>query len=161
MGLFLSKTIVMDTLSYKTKSINKANANKEWVIVDATDQSLGRFAAMVAFMLRGKHKPSFTPNSDCGDNVIVINAEKVKLTGNKMSDKEYVRYTGYPGGQRFTSPAELLKRKPEAVVEMAVKGMLPKTKLGAELFRNLYVYAGTEHKHEGQQPKSVNINEIK
>ncbi|MPM09548.1 50S ribosomal protein L13 [bioreactor metagenome] len=161
MGLFLSKTIVMDTLSYKTKSINKANANKEWVIVDATDQSLGRFAAMVAFMLRGKHKPSFTPNSDCGDNVIVINAEKVKLTGNKMTDKEYVRYTGYPGGQRFTSPAELLKRKPEAVVEMAIKGMLPKTKLGAELFRNLYVYAGTEHKHEGQQPKSVNINEIK
>jgi large subunit ribosomal protein L13 len=161
MGLFLSKTIVMDTLSYKTKSINKANANKEWVIVDATDQSLGRFAAMVAFMLRGKHKPSFTPNSDCGDNVIVINAEKVKLTGNKLTDKEYVRHTGYPGGQRFTNPADLLKRKPEAVVEMAVKGMLPKTKLGAELFRNLYVYAGTEHKHEGQQPKSVNINEIK
>ncbi|HPB02817.1 MAG: 50S ribosomal protein L13 [Bacteroidales bacterium] len=151
----------MDTLSYKTKSINKANANKEWVIVDATDQSLGRFAAMVAFMLRGKHKPSFTPNSDCGDNVIVINAEKVKLTGNKLTDKEYVRHTGYPGGQRFTNPADLLKRKPEAVVEMAVKGMLPKTKLGAELFRNLYVYAGTEHKHEGQQPKSVNINEIK
>jgi len=161
MGLFLSKTIVMDTLSYKTKSINKANANKEWVIVDATDQSLGRFAAMVAFMLRGKHKPSFTPNSDCGDNVIVINAEKVKLTGKKLTDKEYVRHTGYPGGQRFTNPADLLKRKPEAVVEMAVKGMLPKTKLGAELFRNLYVYAGTEHKHEGQQPKSVNINEIK
>jgi len=161
MGLFLSKTIVMDTLSYKTKSINKANANKEWVIVDATDQSLGRFAAMVAFMLRGKHKPSFTPNSDCGDNVIVINAEKVKLTGNKLTDKEYVRHTGYPGGQRFTNPADLMKRKPEAVIEMAVKGMLPKTKLGAELFRNLYVYAGTEHKHEGQQPKSVNINEIK
>jgi len=161
MGLFLSKTIVMDTLSYKTKSINKANANKEWVIVDATDQSLGRFAAMVAFMLRGKHKPSFTPNSDCGDNVIVINAEKVKLSGKKMTDKEYVRYTGYPGGQRFTSPAELMKRKPEAVVEMAVKGMLPKTKLGAELFRNLYVYAGPDHKNEGQQPKSVNINEIK
>lgn len=151
----------MDTLSYKTKSINKTNANKEWVIVDATDQSLGRFAAMVAFMLRGKHKPSFTPNSDCGDNVIVINAKKVKLTGNKLTDKEYVRHTGYPGGQRFTNPAELMKRKPEAVVEMAVKGMLPKTKLGAELFRNLYVYAGTEHKHEGQQPKSVNINEIK
>ncbi len=151
----------MDTLSYKTKSINKTNANKEWVIVDATDQSLGRFAAMVAFMLRGKHKPSFTPNSDCGDNVIVINAEKVKLTGKKLTDKEYVRHTGYPGGQRFTNPADLLKRKPEAVVEMAVKGMLPKTKLGAELFRNLYVYAGTEHKHEGQQPKSVNINEIK
>ena len=151
----------MDTLSYKTKSINKTNANKEWVIVDATDQSLGRFAAMVAFMLRGKHKPSFTPNSDCGDNVIVINAEKVMLTGKKLTDKEYVRHTGYPGGQRFTNPADLLKRKPEAVVEMAVKGMLPKTKLGAELFRNLYVYAGTEHKHEGQQPKSVNINEIK
>lgn len=151
----------MDTLSYKTKSINKANANKEWVIVDAADQHLGRFAARVAFMLRGKHKTSFTPNSDCGDNVIVINAEKVMLTGKKLTDKEYVRHTGYPGGQRFTNPADLLKRKPTAVVEMAVKGMLPKTKLGAELYRNLYVYAGTEHKHEGQQPKSVNINEIK
>jgi large subunit ribosomal protein L13 len=161
MGLFLSKTIVMDTLSYKTKSINKANANKEWVVVDATDQSLGRFAAMVAFMLRGKHKPSFTPNSDCGDNVIVINAEKVKLTGKKMTDKEYVRHTGYPGGQRFTTPEELMKQKPEAIVEKAVKGMLPKTKLGAELYRNLYVYAGPNHKHEGQQPKTVNINEIK
>lgn len=151
----------MDTLSYKTISANKATANKEWVIVDATDQTLGRFAAMVAFMLRGKHKTCYTPHADCGDNVIVINASKVKLTGKKMTDKEYVRYTGYPGGQRFTSPTELMKRKPEAVVEMAIKGMLPKTKLGAELFRNLYVYAAAEHKHEGQQPKSVNINEIK
>jgi len=151
----------MDTLSYKTISVNKATANKEWVLVDATDQPLGRLASMVAFMLRGKHKTSYTPHSDCGDNVIVINATKVKLTGAKMTDKEYVRHTGYPGGQRFTNPAELMKRKPESIVEMAVKGMLPKTKLGAELYRNLYVYAATEHKHEGQQPKMVNINEIK
>jgi large subunit ribosomal protein L13 len=161
MGLFLSKTIVMDTLSYKTISVNKATANKEWVLVDATDQPLGRLASMVAFMLRGKHKTSYTPHSDCGDNVIVINATKVKLTGDKMTDKEYVRHTGYPGGQRFTNPADLMKRKPEAIIEMAVKGMLPKTKLGAELYRNLYVYAAAEHKHEGQQPKMVNINEIK
>ncbi|NLL28401.1 MAG: 50S ribosomal protein L13 [Bacteroidales bacterium] len=151
----------MDTLSYKTKSINKANANKEWVVVDATDQPLGRFSSMVAIMLRGKHKPTYTPHSDCGDNVIVINAAKVKLTGNKMTDKRYVRHTGYPGGQRFTSPEELMKRKPEAIIEKAVKGMLPKTRLGAELYRNLYVFAGSEHAHEGQKPKAVNINEIK
>ncbi len=160
-GLHLSKTIEMDTLSYKTISANKATANKEWFVVDATDQPLGRLASMVAFMLRGKHKTNFTPHADCGDNIIVLNASKVKLTGNKLTLKEYVRYTGYPGGQRFATPAELLKRKPESVVEMAVRGMLPKNKLGRELFRNLYVYAGGEHKHEGQQPKVKNINEIK
>lgn len=161
MGLHLSKSIEMDTLSYKTISANKATANKEWYIVDATDQTLGRLASMVAFMLRGKHKTNFTPHADCGDNIIVLNAAKVKLTGNKLTLKEYVRYTGYPGGQRFTSPIELMKRKPEAVVEMAVKGMLPKNKLGRECFRNLYVYAAAEHKHEGQQPKVKNINELK
>lgn len=161
MELRLSKSIAMDTLSYKTISANKATANKEWLVVDATDQPLGRLASMVAFMLRGKHKTNFTPHADCGDNIIVLNAAKVRLTGNKMSLKEYVRYTGYPGGQRFATPAELLKRKPESVVEMAVKGMLPKNRLGRELFRNLYVYAASEHKHDGQQPKSVNINEIK
>ncbi|PLW92896.1 MAG: 50S ribosomal protein L13 [Marinilabiliales bacterium] len=151
----------MNTLSYKTVSANKETANKEWVIVDATDQVLGRLAANVAMMLRGKHKTNYTPHADCGDNVIVINAAKVKLTGNKMTDKQYVRHTGYPGGQRFSTPEELMKKKPESVVEKAVKGMLPKNRLGRELFRNLYVYAEAEHKHEAQQPKEVKANEIK
>lgn len=151
----------MDAISYKTVSVNKSTANKQWVVVDAENQPLGRLAARVAMVLRGKHKPSYTPHSDCGDNVIIINAEKVKLTGKKLTDKVYVRHTGYPGGQRFANPLDLLSRKPGAVVEMAVRGMLPKNSLGRELFRNLYVYAGTEHKHEGQQPQLMNINEIK
>jgi large subunit ribosomal protein L13 len=115
----------------------------------------------VARLLRGKLKTNFTPHVDCGDNVIVINAEKIRLTGSKMTDKEYVRHTGYPGGQRFATPQELLKKKPEAVVEKAVKGMLPKNKLGAEIFRNLHVYVGSEHPHAAQQPKTVNIKTIK
>lgn len=151
----------MDAISYRTISINKENANKEWVLIDAEGKPLGRLATAIAMVLRGKHKPCFTPHVDCGDNVVVINAEKIKLSGKKMTDKIYVRHTGYPGGQRFTTPIELLKKKPFAVVEMAVKGMLPKNKLGAELFRNLYVYAGTEHKQEAQQPRLMNINEIK
>lgn len=151
----------MDAISYKTVSVNKSTANKQWVVVDAENQPLGRLAARVAMVLRGKHKPSYTPHADCGDNVIIINAEKVKLTGKKLSDKVYVRHTGYPGGQRFANPLDLLSRKPGAVVEMAVRGMLPKNSLGRELFRNLYVYAGTAHKHEGQQPQIMNINEIK
>lgn len=151
----------MDAISYRTISVNKESANKQWVLIDAEGQPLGRLASAVAMVLRGKHKPCYTPHVDCGDNVVVINAEKITLSGKKMTDKEYVRYTGYPGGQRFTTPAELLKKKPFAVVEMAVKGMLPKNKLGAELFRNLYVYAGTAHKQEAQQPRLMNINEIK
>lgn len=158
---FCTKHKIMNTLSYKTVSINKETANKQWVVVDATDQVLGRLAANVALMLRGKHKTHYTPHADCGDNVIVINAAKVKLTGNKMTDKQYVRHTGYPGGQRFTTPEELLKKKPESVVEKAVKGMLPKNKLGRELFRNLYVYAEAEHNQEAQKPKEVKANEIK
>ncbi len=160
-GLHLSKTSEMDTLSYKTISANKATANKEWVVVDATDLPLGRLASMVALMLRGKHKTNFTPHADCGDNVIVLNATKVKLSGKKMTDKVYTRHTGYPGGQRFSHPSDLMKTKPESIIEMAVKGMLPKNALGRELFRNLYVYAAAEHKHEAQQPKTVNINELK
>lgn len=150
----------MDTLSYKTVSANKATVTKEWVVIDATDQVLGRLASRIALILRGKHKPSFTPHVDCGDNVIVINADKIRLTGKKMTEKVYVRHTGYPGGQRVSTPKELLARKPLAVVEHAVKGMLPKNRLGAELFRNLYVYAGPEHKHEAQQPKVIHLNEI-
>jgi large subunit ribosomal protein L13 len=150
----------VDTLSYKTVSANKATVTKEWVVIDATDQVLGRLASRIALILRGKNKPSFTPHVDCGDNVIVINAEKVRLTGKKMTDKVYVRHTGYPGGQRFATPKELLSRKPLAVVEHAVKGMLPKNRLGAELFRNLFVYAGPEHPHEAQQPKQIHLTEI-
>ncbi|MEZ7884560.1 50S ribosomal protein L13 [bioreactor metagenome] len=150
----------MDTLSYKTVSANKATVNKEWVVIDATDQVLGRLASRIALILRGKNKVNYTPHVDCGDNVIVINANKVRLTGNKLTDKVYVRHTGYPGGQRFASPKELLNRKPLAVVEHAVKGMLPKNRLGAELFRNLFVYEGSEHPHEAQQPKKINLNEI-
>ena len=150
----------MDTLSYKTVSANKATATKEWVVIDATDQVLGRLSSRIALILRRKNKPSYTPHVDCGDNVIVINAEKVRLTGKKMTDKRYVRHTGYPGGQRFSSPKELLNRKPLAVVEHAVKGMLPKNRLGAEMFRNLFVYTGSEHPHEAQQPKVIYLNEI-
>lgn len=144
----------MDTLSYKTVSANKATVNKEWLLIDAEGQNLGRLCSEVAALLRGKHKTDFTPHVDCGDNVVIINAEKVNLTGNKWEDKQYVRFSGYPGGQRFRSATEMMTRKPTAMVEIAVKGMLPKNKLGAQMFRNLYVYVGTEHKHEGQQPKA-------
>ena len=150
----------MDTLSYKTVSVNKTTVKKNWLLVDANDEILGRLASKVAFMLRGKHKPDFTPHVDCGDNIIVINAEKVKLTGNKLTDKQYVRHTGYPGGQRFTSPKVLLEKKPESVIEKAVKGMLPKNRLGSAIFKNLHVYSGNEHPHEAQNPTKVNLTEI-
>ena len=142
----------MDTLSYKTVSANKDTVQKEWIILDAKDQVLGRFASRVAMILRGKHKPSYTPHVDCGDNVIIINAEKVVLSGDKMAQKKYIRHTGYPGGQREETAENLMKRKPAAVVEKAVKGMLPKSRLGSELFRNLFVYVGEEHPHEAQNP---------
>ena len=145
----------MNTLSYKTVSANKATVIKEWVIIDAEGAVLGRIASMIASMLRGKHKTNFTPHVDCGDNVIVINAEKVALTGKKWSDKEYIRYTGYPGGQRFTTAEEMLKKNPIALIEMAVKGMLPRNRLGSALYRNLHVYAGTSHPHEAQKPRKV------
>ena len=145
----------MDTRSYKTVLANDATANKQWLVIDAADQTLGRFSSKVASLLRGKHKTNFTPHSDAGDYVIVVNAEKIKLTGKKMTDKVYIHYTGYPGGQRFATPAELLGKKPIAVVEKAVKGMLPKTKLGAEMYRNLHVYVGAEHPHQAQNPKKV------
>ncbi|WP_274474134.1 50S ribosomal protein L13 [Mangrovimonas aestuarii] len=150
----------MDTLSYKTISANKATVNKEWVLVDAEGQTLGRLASKVAKLLRGKHKPNFTPHVDCGDNVIVINAEKINLTGNKWNDRTYVRHTGYPGGQRSLTATELFAKDPARLVEKSVKGMLPKNKLGADLFRNLTVAVGTEHKHEAQKPKAINLNEF-
>ena len=151
----------MNYLSYKTVSVNKEHANKKWYVIDAEGQILGRFASEVAMILRGKRKPCYTPHSDCGDNVIIINAEKIQLTGNKMAEKYYVHYTGYPGGQRFRNVSEQLKRKPEAVLEHAIRGMLPKTKLGDAIYRNLYVYAGTEHPHEAQKPEELKINTIK
>lgn len=150
----------MDYQSYKTVSANAQTVTKEWLVIDATDQVLGRLASRVAMILRGKNKVNFTPHVDCGDNVIILNASKVRLTGKKLTDKVYVRHTGYPGGQRFATPKELLARKPLAVVEEAIKGMLPKNRLGAELFRNVYVYEGSEHPHEAQKPKTINLNEI-
>ena len=151
----------MDTLSYKTKSANKETVTKEWVLIDAENEILGRLASKAAFLLRGKHKPSYTPHVDCGDNVVIINADKINLSGNKWDDKEYVRHSGYPGGQRTTTAKELMVKKPTAMVEKAIKGMLPKNKLGSALFRNLYVYVGSEHKQEAQNPKAINLNNIK
>ena len=153
----------MDTLSYKTISANKATVNKEWVIVDATDQVVGRLGAQVAKLLRGKYKPNFTPHVDCGDNVIIINASKVKFTGNKWTDKIYLSYTGYPGGQREITPARLMQKPngAEKLMKRTVKGMLPKNRLGAKLLGNLYVYEGAEHKHEAQSPKLIDINSLK
>jgi large subunit ribosomal protein L13 len=151
----------MNTLSYKTVSANKNTVKKEWVLIDADGQVLGRLATKAARILRGKMKTDFTPHVDCGDNVIIINAEKVKLTGKKLTDKEYLRHTGYPGGQRVSTPRSLLAKKPAAVIEKAIKGMLPKNRLGAELFRNLHVYAGPGHPHEAQQPRIINLNSIK
>ena len=145
----------MNTLSYKTVSANKKTVNKQWVVVDAQGEILGRLSTKIAMIIRGKNKPDFTPNVDCGDNVIVINADKVKLTGNKFSEKQYVSYTGYPGGQRFISPKELMAKHPTRVVEKAVRGMLPKNRLGRALFGNLHVYAGAEHPHQAQNPKAI------
>jgi large subunit ribosomal protein L13 len=147
----------VNTLSYKTVSANKATVNKEWVIIDAEGAVLGRLAALIASTLRGKHKTNFTPHVDCGDNVIVVNAEKVALTGKKWSDKEYVRHTGYPGGQRFTTAEELLKKNPIGLVENAVRGMLPKNRLGRALYRNMHVFVGTSHPHEAQKPRKIEL----
>ena len=151
----------MKAVSYKTIAANEKIVKKEWVVIDAENEIVGRLSTVAARILRGKTKTYYTPHFDCGDNVIIINAEKVRFTGHKMDDKQYVRHTGYPGGQRFATPKELLKKNPIGILEHAIKGMLPKNKLGADLFRNLYVYAGQNHPHEGQQPKTININEIK
>ncbi|MBQ5902849.1 MAG: 50S ribosomal protein L13 [Alistipes sp.] len=151
----------MDSLSYKTISATAEGVTKEWYVIDATNEVLGRLASQIAKILRGKNKPCYTPHADCGDYVIVINADKVKLTGKKMTDKVYVRHTGYPGGQRFATPADYLAKKPTFVIEKAVKGMLPKTRLGEHILKNLKVYAGAEHPHAAQNPKAIKLNEIK
>ena len=150
----------MDTQSYKTVSLNAATVKKEWVVIDATDLILGRLASRIALILRGKNKPGFTPHVDCGDNVIVVNADKVRLLGKKMTTRVYTRYTGYPGGQRFSTPKEILATRPAELVRRAVKGMLPKTRLGDKILGNLYVYAGPEHPHQAQNPKPIKLNEI-
>lgn len=151
----------MDTLSYKTKSANKETITKEWFVVDATNVVLGRLSSNVAKILRGKNKASFTPHVDCGDNVIIINAEKVRMTGNKWVEKKYIRHTGYPGGQRVEIAEDVLKKHPERIVQRAVRGMLPRTRLGRAIIKNLHVYVGNEHPHEAQKPKELNINEIR
>jgi len=151
----------VNTLSYKTISANKATATKEWVVVDATDMVVGRLASKVAKLLRGKYKPNFTPHVDCGDNVIIINADKVRLTGNKWNDRVFFYYSGYPGGRHDLTPAQLFAKSPERLVQRAVKGMLPKNRLGRKLLKNLFIYAGPEHKQEAQKPKTIDLNKIK
>ena len=151
----------MDQISYKTTYVYKATVKKEWLLIDAENEVLGRLAAKVAKLLRGKYKPSYTPHVDCGDNIVIINAEKIVLTGNKLTEKQYTRHTGYPGGQRHTNPAAVLATHPERVIEHAVKGMLPKSRLGRAVLKNLFVYAGSEHKQEAQQPKKIDLNLFK
>ncbi len=146
---------------YKTISANDTDVQKEWYIVDATNQILGRLSSKVAKILRGKNKPGFTPHIDCGDSVVIINAEKIRLTGKKWTDKKYVRYSGYPGGQKFTTPEELINKRPVKIIEMAVKGMLPKNKLGNAIFKNLFVYSGSEHPHQAQKAKEIDLDLIK
>jgi len=150
----------VDTLSYKTVSLNAATVKKEWVVIDAMDLPLGRLASRVALILRGKNKPGFTPNVDCGDNVIVVNCEKVALKGKKMTNRVYSRYTGYPGGQRYTTPREILAKRPEELIRRSVRGMLPKNRLGSKILDNLYIYAGPEHPHQAQQPREITLKEI-
>ena len=145
----------MDALSYKTKSVAAHEITREWFIVDAEGQTLGRMASKIASILRGKHKPTFTPHDDCGDNVIVVNSGKVRLTGNKMNVKDRVHYTMYPGGQIHRSPKDILSKNPNELIELAVKGMLPKNSLGRQMFRKLYVYAEANHPHAAQKPKQL------
>lgn len=151
----------MDQISYKTTYVNKATAQKEWVLIDAENEVLGRLASKVAKLLRGKYKPSFTPHADCGDNIIIINAEKIVLTGNKLTQKQYTRHTGYPGGQRLTTPEAVLAAHPERVIEHAVKGMLPKNRLGRAVLKNLHIFVGGEHNMEAQKPKKLDLTTIK
>jgi large subunit ribosomal protein L13 len=151
----------VDTLSYKTISANAATVEKNWLLVDAQNEPLGRLASKVATLIRGKHKTNFTPHVDCGDNVVIINAEKIKLTGNKWDDKKYITFSGYPGGQKTATAKEVMTKKPTFMVEKAVKGMLPKNKLGRAIIKNLYVYEGSEHQQTAQQPKELKLSDIK
>tara|TARA_B100001964_G_scaffold185317_1_gene205482 strand:+ start:269 stop:724 length:456 start_codon:yes stop_codon:yes gene_type:complete len=151
----------VDTLSYKTLSANKETADKKWWVVDAEGQTLGRMASKVAKILRGKYKTNFTPHADCGDYVVILNAEKIVMSGNKMTDREVFSHTGYPGGQKRITPTEMLAKDETSVVKHAIKGMLPKNKLGTAILKNCYIYAGTEHNQEAQKPKALNLNDLK
>ena len=151
----------MDTLSYKTQSANKAIANKQWFLVDAEGQVLGRMTSTIAKILRGKYKTNYTPHADCGDYVVVINAEKIVMTGNKMNDRRIFKHTGYPGGQKRISPVEMLEKDETSVVRHAIKGMLPKNKLGAAILKNCYIYAGPDHAQTAQNPETLNLNDLK
>lgn len=153
----------MNTLSFSTHFATKDEAQKEWVVVDATDQVVGRLASKVAKILRGKYKPCFTPNQDCGDNVIIINADKIQFTGAKWTDKQYLTYSGYPSGQHKINPENLAKKPHgyERILRHAVKGMLPKGRLGSKILKNLYIYEGAEHEQQAQSPKSIDINALK
>lgn len=150
----------MSTLSYKTVCANDQTADKNWVLVDADGQTLGRIASVVAKVLRGKHKPNFTTHVDCGDNVVVINADKIRLTGKKWDKKEYIRHTGYPGGQRIVVAKEMMAKFPTRMLEMAVRGMLPKNRLGRAIFGNLYAYSGQEHKQQAQKPQVLSLEKF-
>ena len=147
----------MNTLSYKTVSIRKEDVKRDWYVVDMEGQVVGRAATKIATILRGKHKPSYTPHIDCGDYIIIINADKLRFTGQKMDQKQYFSHSGYPGGQKVITPRQLLEKKPYAVIEKAVKGMLPKNKLGRKMFKKMFVYAGAEHPHQAQQPKKLEL----
>lgn len=151
----------MNTLSYRTISLNNETVAKEWFVIDAQNQVLGRFCSRVAIILRGKNKPSYTPHVDCGDNVIIINADKVRMTGKKFTDYIYLSHTGYPGGQKARTPKQMVTHDPRSLVEHAIKGMLPKNRLGRQLFRNIHVYGGPDHPHQAQQPKEIDLSTIK
>ena len=147
----------MDTLSYKTKSAKKETVERKWHIIDAENMVIGRMATTIASILRGKHKPSFTPHVDTGDFVVVINADKARFTGNKMDDKYYLTHSGYPGGQKKATAKQLAEKKPTALIENAVKGMIPKNKLGRAVIKKLYLYVGEEHPHAAQKPEPLNL----
>ncbi len=148
----------MNRFSFKTKSANEKIVDRKWYIIDATDQTVGRLASQVATMLRGKNKAYYTPHFDCGDYIIIINAEKVKFTGNKNTQKEYIWHTGYPGGQKSITPEKVLLKKPHMIMENAIKGMLPKNKLGSAMYKKLFVYEGAEHPHAAQKPEELKFN---
>lgn len=151
----------MDSISYKTRYLHKGEFKKEWILVDATDEVVGRLCSRIAMILRGKHKAIFTPNMDCGDNVVVINADKIRFTGKKFTDKEYISHTGYPGGQRVTTPEKMIKKHPTFIIEKAIKGMLPKNHMGARIFSNLHIYLDDKHPYQAQQPKQIDLTKIK
>lgn len=145
----------MSKLHFTTKHANEATVQHNWYVVDGTNQTVGRMCAQIAAILRGKNKTYYTPHVDCGDNVIIINADKVVFTGNKNEDKVYINFSGYPGGKKEETAGSLLRRRPDAVLERAIKGMLPKNRLGRKMYKKLYVYAGSTHPHTAQQPKEL------